>query len=82
MTAIDAQLAALRDQINDATRKRARAQVEHDQATESLRSTQQALKDEFGVENTEQAKAKLVQLRAAVDEALAEAQRALEAANA
>jgi ATP phosphoribosyltransferase regulatory subunit HisZ len=82
MTAIDVQLAALRTAINDATRKRARAQVEHDQATESLRSTQQALKDEFGVENTEQAKAKLVQLRAAVDEALAEAQQALEAANA
>ena len=82
MTAIDVQLAALRTAINDATRKRARAQVEHDQATESLRSTQQALKDEFGVENTEQAKAKLVQLRAAVDEALAEAQRALAAASA
>lgn len=82
MTAIDVQLAALRTAINDATRKRARAQVEHDQASETLRSTQQALKDEFGVETTEQAKAKLVELRSAVDEALSDAQTALEAASA
>lgn len=80
--AIEDQLREIRTTISQVQSKKARAAVELDNAKERLKVAQATLKDEFGVETTEEARAKLTELQAELDAAVAEVELALQEAGA
>lgn len=80
--AIEDQLREIRTTISQVQSKKARAAVELDNAKERLKTAQSTLKDEFGVETTDEARAKLTELQSELDKAVAEVESALAEAGA
>lgn len=80
--AIEDQIREMRTAISQAASKTARAAVELDNAKERSNAARQALKEDFGVETPEDAKAKLAELQEQLDEELVAVQKALEEAGA
>lgn len=80
--ALEDELRERRQRIATAAAKKSRAEAEHDSAKERLAQAKKTLKDEHGVETVAEGKAKLVELKADLDSALAEADEKLEAAGA
>lgn len=62
MTAIDDELKALQTKISAAQNAQARAQVESDNATDTITASWDTLRKEFGVSTMEDAKSLLVSL--------------------
>lgn len=80
--ALEDDLRERRQRISAATAKKSRAEAEHDAAVTRLEQAKKTLKDEHGVETVAEGKAKLAELKADLDAALAEADEKLEAAGA
>lgn len=80
--AIEDQLRELRTAISQAQGRKARAQVELDNAEARVEEASKTLKEDFGVETKEQAREKLTELQAELDAAVAEVEAALEEAGA
>lgn len=79
---LEDELRERRQRIAAAAAKKSRAEAEHDSAVERLKLAKQTLRDEHGVETVAEGKKKLVELKTALDDALAEADAQLEAAGA
>lgn len=80
--AIEDKIREIRTSISQAQGKTARAQVEHDNATERRSSAQKTLKEDFGVETNEDAKRVLVELQTELDDAVTKIESALAEAGA
>lgn len=74
-------LAAIRSQIARVQEQKSRATVEKEHAAEQLAAARVTLKDEFGVETNEEARALQIELQRALDEALATVRAELDAAS-
>lgn len=75
--AIDDQIRELRTAISQQMSKTARAAVELDSAKENDAEARRVLKEDFGVETTDEARAKLAELQAELDNELKQAEQAL-----
>ena len=82
MSTIEDQIRTARAGIAQAQTKKTRAAVELDTAKQRLADARAILKNEFGVVTTEDAKAKLAELKAALDAALEDIETALAEAGA
>lgn len=80
--AIDDQIREIRGAIALVQNKKARAAVELDNAKTRVADARRALAEEFGVTTTEDARAKLTELRAELDAAMAEIEAQLAVAGA
>lgn len=80
--AIEDQLREIRTTISQVQGKKARAQVELDNANERLETARTTLKEDFGVETTDEARTKLTDLQAELESVVAEVERALEESGA
>jgi len=78
---VEDKIRELRQAISQATARKTRAQVEKDQAEERLAQANATLAD-YGVKTKEEARAKLTELQAERDAAVAEVEKALEEAGA
>jgi hypothetical protein len=81
MADIDTELKTLRDRVAKATERKARAQAEYERAEKDRDEALEALK-EFGVSTPDEAADLLTALEAELSAALAEAQKALDEAEA
>jgi hypothetical protein len=81
MADIDTELKTLRDRVAKATERKARAQAEYERAEKDRDEALEALK-EFGVSTPDEAADLLTALEAELAAALAEAQKALDEAEA
>ncbi len=79
-TTVEDQLAALRKQITAAQNKKARAAVDLENASDRLDQARLALKQEYGVETTAEARAALEKLRSDLTASMDEIQELLTAA--
>lgn len=82
MATIEDQIRELRTAISAVHGRKARAAVELDNAKDRLAEARKVLKDEFGVETTEDAKTKLEALRAELAEAVSGIENLLQEAGA
>lgn len=80
--AIDTDLSKLQTRINDAQSRKARAEIEKENATEALENTKARLKEEFGVTTKDQIAVLLNELEEQYKKAIAEVEEALEGAGA
>jgi hypothetical protein len=81
MADIDTELKTLRERVAKATERKARAQAEYERAEKDRDEALEALK-EFGVSTPDEAADLLTALEAELSAALAEAQKALDEAEA
>lgn len=82
MADLEQRLSAAQQRITAATSRKARAEVERDNAKESLAATRKTLADEFGIKTNEDVKRVRAELEAEVEEAMATVESALEEAGA
>lgn len=82
MPSIEEDLHAIRTQITTVQSKKARAQVEYENARERAVSAKKTLEQEFGVSTTDSATALQTKLEEELAAAITEAKRQLEAAGA
>lgn len=82
MAAIEDQIREVRGTIAQVQSKKARAAVEWENAKSRLADARKVLEEEFDVRTTEDAKAKLAELRAELNDAVAEVETALAEAGA
>lgn len=80
--AIEDQLRELRTSISQAQGKKLHAQVQLDNAKGNMEEARSRLKNEFGVETTDEARAKLIELQSELDAAMAEVEAALQESGA
>lgn len=79
---VEEELRSIRSQISTVQTKKARAQVEYDNAVERANTAKKTLKEEFGVSTTEDAKALLTNLEAELASAIENAKSGLAQAGA
>lgn len=79
---IEDQLREIRTRISQVQGRKARAQVEHENATERLTSAKASLKADFGVETNAEAKEKRATLEAELEAVVADVQKELAEAGA
>lgn len=79
---LDDNLRTIQTRISQVQGKRARAQVEQENALSKLTTAKATLKEEFGVVSNEDAKAKLAELEATLVETVSAVELELEAAGA
>ena len=79
---IEDKIRELRTSISQTQAKKARAAVELENSKERLAEARRILSDEYGVVTTEQAKAKLAELSADLDDAVKSIENALNEAGA
>jgi hypothetical protein len=75
--ALDDDLRSIRSQISDARGRQARAQVQADNARTKVAEGKATLQKDFGVVTNEEAKAKLVELEAALEAEVASVKHSL-----
>lgn len=82
MTDEEDRLREIRQRISNVANKRARAEVEKEQALDRTRKAKNVLLNDFGVKTTADAKAKREQLAADYEDAISTAEAALSEAGA
>jgi len=82
MASTEDQIREIRGSIAQVQSKKVRAAVELENAKARLADARKVLKSEFGVSTTEEAKAKLAELRAELDATVVEVEEALALAGA
>jgi len=80
MSSVEAQLASLRQQADQARQRRAAAEHQQQVAQETMARVKQELAAEFGVQTVEEAQALLVQLQEQAQQEIMDVQAALAAA--
>jgi F0F1-type ATP synthase membrane subunit b/b' len=79
---VEQQVRDIKARIQQAQARRARAEVERDTARAAADKARDMLKTEYGVETPDEARAVLAQLELDLDQAIQDAQQALERTNA
>jgi hypothetical protein len=80
--AIEEEVRALQSKIQIEQSKKARAEVEHENAEKQIQQARAVLKEKFGITTSDDIRAKRAELEATLAENLASAKSALEAAGA
>lgn len=80
--AIEDQIREIRTSISQAQGRKARAQVEHDNAIERQNTAKSTLKEDFGVSTNDDAKRVLTELQDELDSAVVKIEAALAEAGA
>lgn len=82
MADLEERLSAAQQRITSATGRKARAEVERDNAKDSLATSKKTLAEEFGIKTNEDVKRVRAELESEVESAIQEIEAALEEAGA